>query len=168
MSPPRNAMSEPARIGTCRSATALVRVNRGSTWISFAPFSLAFMGQRNATGWHSAMFEPMITKQSVCSRLRGYSVAVHRPLEPDDVPAARTGLAMQNFRLAVRIDVELVNRRALRAERAFVVGAAGIAFDVDDAAVLHLDQRRAPDRAERTDARHRLRVPDAQLLRLGP
>src|SRR5436309_4114288 len=51
-------MSEPARIGTCRSATALVRVNRGSTWISFAPFSLAFMGQRNATGWHSAMLEP--------------------------------------------------------------------------------------------------------------
>src|SRR2546427_2205632 len=73
-------MSEPARIGTCRSATALVRVKRGSTWISFAPFSFAFMGQRNATGWHSAMFEPMITKQSVCSRLRGYRVAA--PLYP--------------------------------------------------------------------------------------
>ncbi len=27
-------MSAPARIGTCRSATALVRVNRGSTWIT--------------------------------------------------------------------------------------------------------------------------------------
>src|SRR6266498_1429083 len=51
-------MSEPARIGTWRSATALVRVKRGSTWTSFAPLSLAFMGQRNATGWHSAMFEP--------------------------------------------------------------------------------------------------------------
>src|SRR3989449_9632449 len=37
------------------------------------------MGQRNATGWHSAMLEPMITKQSVCSRLRGYSVAAPRP-----------------------------------------------------------------------------------------
>jgi len=43
-------MSEPARIGTCRSETALVRVNRGSTWISFAPFNFAFIGQRNATG----------------------------------------------------------------------------------------------------------------------
>ena len=72
-------MSEPARIGTCRSATALVRVKRGSTWISFAPFSFAFRGQRKATGWHSAMFEPMITKQSVCSRLRGYRVAAPRP-----------------------------------------------------------------------------------------
>src|SRR3989440_1876594 len=46
-------MSEPARIGTWRSATALVRVNRGSTWTSLAPLSLAFMGQRNATGWRS-------------------------------------------------------------------------------------------------------------------
>ena len=27
----------PARIGTCMSATALVRVNRGSTWITLAP-----------------------------------------------------------------------------------------------------------------------------------
>src|SRR2546430_2472639 len=68
-------MSEPARIGTWRSATALVRVNRGSTWTSLAPLSLAFMGQRNATGWHSAMFEPITTKQSVCSRLRGYRFA---------------------------------------------------------------------------------------------
>jgi hypothetical protein len=32
------------------SQFALVRVNRGSTWISFAPFIFAFMGQRNATG----------------------------------------------------------------------------------------------------------------------
>ena len=34
-------MSVPARIGTCRSAIALVRVKRGSTWITFAPRSLA-------------------------------------------------------------------------------------------------------------------------------
>ncbi len=72
-------MSEPARIGTWRSATALVRVNRGSTWMILAPFIFAFMGQRNATGWHSAMFEPMTMKQSVCSRLRGYVVEAPRP-----------------------------------------------------------------------------------------
>ncbi len=29
-------MSLPARIGTCRSAIALVRVKRGSTWITLA------------------------------------------------------------------------------------------------------------------------------------
>jgi hypothetical protein len=29
------------------------------------------MGQRNATGWFSAMLEPMTTKQSLCSRFRG-------------------------------------------------------------------------------------------------
>ena len=54
------------------SATALVRVNRGSTWMIFAPCStFAFMGQRNATGWFSAMFEPMTTMQSESAMLRG-------------------------------------------------------------------------------------------------
>jgi hypothetical protein len=32
---------------------------------------LARMGQRKATGWHSAMFEPSMTMQSEASRLRG-------------------------------------------------------------------------------------------------
>src|SRR5438045_1843108 len=74
---------------------------------------------------------------------------------------------MQDFRLAVWIDVELINRRALGAERAFVVRAARIALDVDDAVALHVHQRRASDGAERTDARHRLGVLDAERLRLG-
>ena len=39
-------MSEPARICTCRSATALVREKCGSTWMSFAPRSRAFIAQR--------------------------------------------------------------------------------------------------------------------------
>ena len=39
----------------------------------------AFIGQRNATGWHSAMFEPMITMQSECAMSRGYIVAAPRP-----------------------------------------------------------------------------------------
>jgi hypothetical protein len=41
------------------SATALVRVNRGSTWISVAPVTFACIGQRKATGWFSAMFDPI-------------------------------------------------------------------------------------------------------------
>ena len=36
-------MSPPALVGTCRSASALVRVNRGSTWITVAPRALASM-----------------------------------------------------------------------------------------------------------------------------
>jgi len=43
-------MSVPDRIGTCRSHIALVRVNRGSTWISLQPRSRAFIAQRNPTG----------------------------------------------------------------------------------------------------------------------
>ena len=51
-------MSLPARSGTYRSARALVRVNRGSTWISFAPRAFASITHWNPTGWHSAMLEP--------------------------------------------------------------------------------------------------------------
>ena len=43
-------MSLPARSGTCRSATALVRVNRGSTWMTFAPRALASITHWNPTG----------------------------------------------------------------------------------------------------------------------
>ena len=48
-------MSEPARIGTCTSAIALVREKRGSTWMIFAPRSRAFIAQRiidaREAGW---------------------------------------------------------------------------------------------------------------------
>ncbi len=50
MIPPRKAMSVPARSGTWRSARALVRVNRGSTWITFAPRSLASITHWKPTG----------------------------------------------------------------------------------------------------------------------
>ena len=36
----------------------MVRVKRGSTWMTLAPLSLACITQRKATGWHSAMLEP--------------------------------------------------------------------------------------------------------------
>jgi hypothetical protein len=39
--PPRKAISLPARNGTNWSASALVRVKRGSTWMTFAPRFLA-------------------------------------------------------------------------------------------------------------------------------
>jgi hypothetical protein len=58
-------MSLPARIWTNTSQRAEVRVNRGSTWIRVAPFSLAFIGQRKATGWASAVFVPMNRMQSL-------------------------------------------------------------------------------------------------------
>ena len=46
------------------SAIALVRVKRGSTWMTVAPRALACITQRKPTGWHSAMFEPMMRMQS--------------------------------------------------------------------------------------------------------
>jgi hypothetical protein len=40
----------PMWMGTYTSTIAEVRVKRGSTWISLAPFSRAFMGHRKPTG----------------------------------------------------------------------------------------------------------------------
>ena len=49
--------------------------------MSLAPLALAFIGQRNATGWHSAMFEPMIMIASECCRSMEKVVAPPRPSE---------------------------------------------------------------------------------------
>jgi hypothetical protein len=50
ISPPKKTMLVPDRKGTCRSAAALVRVKRGSTWMSLAPRSLAFITHWKPTG----------------------------------------------------------------------------------------------------------------------
>ena len=72
-------MSVPARIGTYVSASALVRVNRGSTWMTFAPRALASITHWKPTGWASAMFEPWMTMQSALARSCWKSVAPPRP-----------------------------------------------------------------------------------------
>ena len=61
-------MSLPARMGTWKEALALVRVKRGSTWITVAPRSLASITHWKPTGWHSTLFEPMIRMQSEFAR----------------------------------------------------------------------------------------------------
>jgi hypothetical protein len=66
--PPRKAMSLPARIRTYWSARALVRVKRGSTCTTRAPARLASITHWKATGWASAMFDPMIRMKSVLTR----------------------------------------------------------------------------------------------------
>jgi len=74
-------MSVPGRIGTWRVATALVRVKRGSTWITCAPFSRAAITHWKPTGWHSAMFDPMMRMQSENCRSCWNVVAPPRPSE---------------------------------------------------------------------------------------
>lgn len=61
-------MSLPARSDTCRSASALVRVNRGSMWTTSAPFALASITHWKPTGCASAMFDPMMTMKSELAR----------------------------------------------------------------------------------------------------
>ena len=65
-------------------AIALVRVKRGSTWMTVAGLTarvLACITQRKATGWHSAMFDPMIKMLSECFRSMLLVVAPPRPYE---------------------------------------------------------------------------------------
>ncbi len=81
MIPPRKTMSLPARSGTCWSATADVRVNRGSMWITVAPLALASITHWKPTGWHSAMFDPWMTMQSAIARSCWKPVAPPRPKE---------------------------------------------------------------------------------------
>ena len=80
-------MSVPARSGTWMSASALVRVYRGSTWMTVAPRALASMTHWNPTGWHSAMLEPSITMQSEFCRSCWDVVA---PPRPNEVPRPGT------------------------------------------------------------------------------
>ena len=72
-------MSVPTRIGTYVSASALVRVNRGSTWMTFAPRAFASITHWNPTGWASAMLEPWMTMQSALARSCWKPVAPPRP-----------------------------------------------------------------------------------------
>ena len=80
-------MSLPARSGTWRSAIALVRVNRGSTWTILAPRAFASITHWNPTGWHSAMFEPWMRMQSAFARSCWKVVA---PPRPNEVPKLGT------------------------------------------------------------------------------
>ena len=49
--------------------------------MSVAPRALAYIGHLKPTGWHSAMFEPMITMESECCRSIWKVVAPPRPKE---------------------------------------------------------------------------------------
>ena len=56
--PPSRAMSVPGRRGSQMSATAAVRVRRGSTLMSLAPLARALSIQRMDMGWFSAVLTP--------------------------------------------------------------------------------------------------------------
>ena len=86
MRPPKNAMFVPDLIGTWMSAAALVRVNRGSTWMNFAPRSLAFITHWKPTGWFSAMLEVAMMTSEFWMSIRFVVIAPR----PNVVPKAGT------------------------------------------------------------------------------
>jgi hypothetical protein len=68
--------------------------------------------------------------------------------------------------VAVRVDVELVDPRALGTECPLAVGPASIAFDVDDLAVDGVHERRAPDGAVRVPPSVYTLFPNTFLLQV--
>ena len=54
-------------------------MKRGSTWITVAPRCCASVTKRKATGWFSAMLEPITTMQSALARSHRAMVAAPRP-----------------------------------------------------------------------------------------
>ena len=71
-------------------AIAEVRVKRGSAWISVHGLGVrvrACITQRKATGWHSAIFDPMIRMESACFMSIANVVA---PPRPNEVPRPGT------------------------------------------------------------------------------
>ena len=71
-------------------AIAEVRVKRGSAWMTVQGCCsrvLAWITQRNATGWHSAMLEPMMR---ILSAWRMSIANVVAPPRPYEVPRPGT------------------------------------------------------------------------------
>src|SRR5215204_816155 len=77
---------------------------------------------------------------------------VGRLLEREILPLRRVRPAVADLRPAVRRDVQTEGGRALGTERARVYGAVGVPFDVQDAPVPMVDERRAAYRAVGTHA----------------
>src|SRR5262249_11079572 len=77
---------------------------------------------------------------------------LHRPVERLRLPLVRVRGPVEDLRDAVRVDGELEGVRPLRAERALIDRAAGVALNVDELTTLRVDELAAPDGAVRADA----------------
>src|SRR5215468_7317656 len=83
----RKAASVPGLIRAYMSEVADVRVNRGSTWMIFAPFSCAFRIHLKAMGWFSATLLP--STRIVLQFCRSIQWLVIAPL-PNEAPRPGT------------------------------------------------------------------------------
>ena len=145
-------MSVPARIGTCWSAIALVRQKRGSTWMTLAPRSRAFITQRKPTGCASAIEEPWIEDAvgvlEVLLEVGGAAAPERGPQTGDRGGVSYAGLVLDLDRahrgegLLDEVVLLVVERRAAEvgeAERA--VDAPAVVVDVLPAVLAGGDRR---------------------------
>src|SRR5205807_7731814 len=79
---------------------------------------------------------------------------VHRLVEVEVLPLGRVRRAVADLRQPVRIGDQLLARRTLGAQAPPGDGAVGVALDLNDLLVLHVDALAAADRAVRTDRAH--------------
>ena len=78
-----------------------MRVNRGSTWMTFAPRGFASITHWNPTGWASAMFEPWMMMQSALARS---CWNVGGAAATEDGPQTGDGGGVSNTRLVLDLD----------------------------------------------------------------
>jgi hypothetical protein len=93
------------------------------------------------------------------------SDAGHGALEVPYFPVGGAGIAMENLRRTIGINVELEDRRALGAKGALVVGTARVALDVDDLPIDRMNESAAAHRTIGADAGGDLGVLDTEFLR---
>ena len=86
----------------------------------------------------------------------------HHPVERLLLPPVTAGRPVETLGEALVVDRELVGRRPLGAERALRVRRVGIALDVDDLAVLDVDELGAAHRAVGTNTGEDLGLLDPQ------
>src|SRR5215831_16318776 len=104
-------------------------------------------------------------KRLVACRLDTLGDHVHRLVQGDLFPVGATRSAIQGLGATQRIDCQLETRRPLRAEGAAIDWAVGVAFDVNDLAVLHTHEHAAAHRAVGTDTGDLLDARGLEALR---
>ena len=166
---PRPGTLELCHIRAWFSMATMPRPRISFCWMWFHSMSRVAPPSEKIAGRHvdELAVGKLLDEGLVAGLLHQLGDPVHRAFEVPYLPVGGARGPVQNLGRTVRVDVELKDRRALGAERPFVVRAARVALDVDDLAVDGVDERAAADRAVGTDARRDLGIFDPELLSSG-
>src|SRR5262245_6737110 len=121
-------------------------------------------GENGGRHIHELAVGKLLDEGLVARFLHQLGDPVHRAFEIPYLPIGSPWGAMQDLGRAVGVNVELEDRGSLGTERALVVRATRIAFDVNDLAVDGMDERPTPHRAIGKDDGRQLGIFDSWFL----